>query len=91
MTRFAISGMLAAVLVAAHGQAGREAPAPKPTLPNPYRLVPDWPTLPASMKGPNGKKWGEVIRVHVAENGNICRRRIQQPQEVRSRADEVNQ
>ena len=23
------------------------------------------------MKGPNGKKWGEVIRVHVAPNGNI--------------------
>src|SRR5207244_9426904 len=48
-----------------------DAPAPKPTLPNPYRLVPDWPTLPASMKGPNGHKWGEVIRVHVARNGNI--------------------
>ena len=72
LARFAISGILAAVLVAAaHGQAGGEAPAPKPTLPNPYRLVPDWPTLPASMKGPNGKKWGEVIRVHVAPNGNI--------------------
>src|SRR5262252_1824121 len=46
-------------------------PAPKPTLPNPYRLDPDWPTLPATMKGPNGHKWGEVIRVHVAPNGNI--------------------
>jgi sugar lactone lactonase YvrE len=23
------------------------------------------------MKGPNGRKWGEVIRVHVAPNGNI--------------------
>jgi DNA-binding beta-propeller fold protein YncE len=64
--------VLAAVAVArAHGQAGREAAVPKPTLPNPYRLVPDWPTLPATMKGPNGKKWGEVIRVHVAPNGNI--------------------
>ena len=72
IARFAISGILAGVLVAAaHGQAAREAPARKPTLPNPYRLVPDWPTLPASMKGPNGKKWGEVIRVHVAPNGNI--------------------
>ena len=29
------------------------------------------PTLPASMKGPNGRKWGEVIRVHVAPNGHI--------------------
>jgi len=72
LARFAISGLLAVACVAAtHGQAGREAPAPKPTLPNPYRLVPDWPTLPASMKGPNGKKWGEVIRVHVAPNGSI--------------------
>ena len=55
-----------------HAQAGRETPAPKPsTLPNPYRLVPDWPTLPATMKGPNGRKWGEVIRVRVAPNGNV--------------------
>ena len=58
--------------VIAHAQAGRETPVPKPSaLPNPYRLVPDWPTLPATMKGPNGRKWGEVIRVHVAPNGNI--------------------
>jgi len=72
LAQFAISGLLvAALFAAAHGQDGREASVPKPTLPNPYRLVPDWPTLPASMKGPNGKKWGEVIRVHVASNGNI--------------------
>jgi len=72
LAQFAISGLLAAVLfAAAHGQGGGEASVPKPTLPNPYRLVPDWPTLPASMKGPNGRKWGEVIRVHVAPNGNI--------------------
>ena len=48
------------------------APYPKPTnLPDPYRLVPNWPALPASMKGPNGHKWGEVIRVHLAPDGNI--------------------
>src|SRR6185436_1088261 len=42
---------------------------PKPTeLPNPYRLVEGWPTLPASM---NKGRWGEVIRVHVAPDGNI--------------------
>jgi len=63
--------VLAALTVSTHAQRG-EAPAPKPTnLPNPYRLEPDWPTLPATMKGPNGKKWGEVIRVHLAPNGNI--------------------
>ena len=58
-----------AVMVAA--QTNREAPVVKPSLPNPYRLVPDWPVLPATMKGPNGRKWGEVIRVHVTPNGNI--------------------
>lgn len=42
---------------------------PKPTeLPNPYRLVDGWPTLPADM---NGARWGEVIRVHVHSDGNI--------------------
>src|SRR3984957_18000146 len=42
---------------------------PKPTeLPNPYRLVKGWPTLPNSM---NGGRWGEVIRVHVHSDGNI--------------------
>jgi hypothetical protein len=62
----------AALAVAARAQGGRDATVPKPsTLPNPYRLVPDWPTLPATMKGPNGRKWGEVIRVHVAPNGNV--------------------
>src|SRR5216117_3658861 len=70
------SHLLALILVAygvtGYAQDRTDAPAPKPaTLPNPYRLVPDWPTLPASMKGPNGHKWGEVIRVHVAPNGNI--------------------
>jgi len=42
---------------------------PKPTeLPNPYRLVDNWPTLPQTM---NGGRWGEVIRVHVDEKGDI--------------------
>jgi DNA-binding beta-propeller fold protein YncE len=42
---------------------------PKPTdLPNPYRLVEHWPTLPQNM---NGGRWGEVIRVHVDEKGDI--------------------
>jgi DNA-binding beta-propeller fold protein YncE len=42
---------------------------PKPAeLPNPYRLVEGWPTLPKSM---NGGRWGEVIRVHVDAKGNI--------------------
>jgi hypothetical protein len=42
---------------------------PKPTeLPNPYRLVEHWPTLPEQM---NGGHWGEVIRVNVDARGHI--------------------
>jgi len=47
----------------------QETRYPKPTeLPNPYRLVERWPTLPKSM---NGGQWGEVIRVHVDVKGNV--------------------
>jgi len=58
------------VFAACIGSAGaQQTPYPKPSeLPNPYQLVERWPTLPKSM---NGGRWGEVIRVHVARNGNI--------------------
>jgi hypothetical protein len=57
---------IAATAVAAQAQ---QASYPKPAeLPNPYRLVEGWPTLPKSM---NNGRWGEVIRVHVAADGNI--------------------
>ena len=70
--RFLVAAVLVLSLAAiADAQAPGTTRVAKPNLPNPYRLVPDWPTLPASMKGPNGRKWGEVIRVHVAPNGNI--------------------
>ena len=70
--RFLVEALLILLLAAiADAQAPRSAPVPKPSLPNPYRLAPEWPTLPASMRGPNGRKWGEVIRVHVAPGGNI--------------------
>jgi hypothetical protein len=60
-----------ALTLTLHAQ-NQETPVPKPSnLPNPYRLVPDWPTLPATMKGPGGRKWGEVIRVHVSSGGNV--------------------
>ncbi len=74
MTRAARAGLLMAILVTGSPGGAQERsapPVPKPALPNPYRLVPDWPTLPASMKGPSGRKWGEVIRVHVAPGGNV--------------------
>jgi DNA-binding beta-propeller fold protein YncE len=67
----AVAAVLVALTMTSHAQAPQNARAPKPALPNPYRLVPDWPTLPSTMKGPGGRKWGEVIRVHVASNGNI--------------------
>ena len=37
-------------------------------LPNPYRLVERWPTIPPQM---NGGRWGEVIRVHVDARGHV--------------------
>src|SRR5215469_7124411 len=58
--------LAASLATAAHAQSPQY---PKPTeLPNPYRLVEGWPTLPESM---NGGRWGEVIRVHVHSNGHI--------------------
>jgi hypothetical protein len=58
--------LVASLATAAHAQSPQY---PKPTeLPNPYRLVEGWPTLPESM---NGGRWGEVIRVHVHSDGNI--------------------
>ncbi len=69
---FFVEAFLVLTLAAfAAAQAPRTTRVAKPDLPNPYRLAPDWPTLPPGMKGPNGRKWGEVIRVHVAPNGNI--------------------
>jgi 6-bladed beta-propeller protein len=49
--------------------AAQPAPFPSPAaLPNPYRLVDNWPTLPKTM---NGGRWGEVIRVHVDAKGDV--------------------
>jgi hypothetical protein len=70
--RFFVAAVIVLLPAAlADAQSPRNTPVAKPDLPNPYRLAPDWPTLPATMKGPNGRKWGEVIRVHVAPSGNI--------------------
>jgi DNA-binding beta-propeller fold protein YncE len=55
------------VFACAGAQAQTNYPSPR-ELPNPYRLVEGWPAIPQSM---NGGHWGEVIRVHVAPNGNI--------------------
>src|SRR5215467_14098216 len=61
-----VFAFVAGVMIASTAQAQTY---PKPTeLPNPYRLVSGWPTIPQNM---NGGHWGEVIRVHVARDGNI--------------------
>jgi hypothetical protein len=63
-----VAGTVLAAALTATASAQQTA-YPKPTeLPNPYRLVEGWPTLPVSM---NQGRWGEVIRVHVARDGNI--------------------
>jgi hypothetical protein len=64
----AVLGACAFVVLASTAQA-QQAHYPKPTdLPNPYRLVTGWPTLPTSM---NGGHWGEVSRVHLDIKGNV--------------------
>jgi 6-bladed beta-propeller len=69
--RVGFTALAVAVIVAGLGAAAgaQQAQYPKPAeLPNSYRLDAGWPSLPASM---NGGRWGEVIRVSVARNGNI--------------------
>jgi len=66
---FMLVAVLAAVAMLGGAACAQETQYPKPAeLPNPYRLVAGWPTLPTSM---NGGHWGEVIRVHVDTKGNI--------------------
>lgn len=59
------------ITIAAAAEAQNDVAVKPSNLPNPYRLVEGWPTLPDTMKGPHGHKWGEVIRVHLAPDGNI--------------------
>jgi DNA-binding beta-propeller fold protein YncE len=59
--------IVAACVAASAGAYAQTYPKPS-ELPNPYRLVTGWPTLPKEM---NGGQWGEVIRVHVERDGNI--------------------
>ena len=70
MSRAVRAGVTLVAVVGLGAAAQAQQPQyPKPTdLPNSYRLVEGWPSLPTSM---NGGRWGEVIRVNVARNGNI--------------------
>ncbi len=62
-----VAAIATCAVIATFGVAPHAQSAPKP-LPNPYRLVEGWPTLPTSM---NGGQWGELIRVDVDPKGNI--------------------
>src|SRR5262249_23031723 len=62
ITATAILVAMVTLEVASHAQSNAKS------LPNPYRLIRNWPTLPQSM---NGGKWGELIRVTIAPDGNI--------------------
>jgi hypothetical protein len=67
----AIPGCVALAAVATLGllaHAQQTPPSKQMQLPNPYRLVENWPTLPKNM---NGGKWGELIRADIDSKGNI--------------------
>ena len=68
-TCFKPIALLAAIAALVSAARTQEKQYPKQTdLPNPYRLVENWPTLPASM---NGGHWGELIRADIDPEGNI--------------------
>ena len=68
-TRITLMGVLAVVATVGPAAHPQESHYPKQTqLPNPYRLVEGWPTLPKSM---NGGQWGELIRADIDPKGNI--------------------
>jgi hypothetical protein len=68
-TRFWFFAVFALIATLRNVISAQDTRYPKPTeLPNPYRLVADWPTLPKNM---NGGQWGEVIRVHVDPKGHV--------------------
>src|SRR6266481_7049301 len=68
-TRFALTVTLALSVTFGLAARSQQSQYPKQTqLPNPYRLVENWPTLPKSM---NGGHWGELIRADIDPHGNI--------------------
>src|ERR1700731_1742754 len=68
-TRFIFVAVLAATVTVGLAARSQQTQYPKQTqLPNPYRLVENWPTLPTSM---NGGHWGELIRADIDPKGNI--------------------
>src|SRR5579862_8855164 len=67
--RFPLIAILAASTLPVPFAHAQQTRYPKQSeLPNPYRLVEGWPTLPANM---NGGHWGELIRADIDPQGNI--------------------
>jgi sugar lactone lactonase YvrE len=60
--------LLALVTMTSTWRPALHAQSDTKSLPNPYRLIENWPTLPRSM---NGGKWGELIRVAFDPKGNL--------------------
>src|SRR3979490_3384925 len=68
-TRFRVLALLAVICTFGFVARAQQSEYTKQTqLPNPYRLVESWPTLPKSM---NGGQWGELIRADIDSKGNI--------------------
>src|SRR5260370_11693609 len=68
-TRFVLIAVYAGIATFGLVARAQQTAYPKQTqLPNPYRLVENWPTLPKSM---NGGQWGELIRADIDRKGNI--------------------
>jgi len=67
-TTFVLIAALAAITTVGLAQTQKTQYPKQTQLPNPYRLVEDWPTLPTDM---NGGHWGELIRADIDPKGNI--------------------
>jgi DNA-binding beta-propeller fold protein YncE len=55
-------------MTATLGVVARAQQSNQTQLPNPYRLVENWPTIPKTM---NKGRWGELIRADIDPKGNI--------------------
>jgi DNA-binding beta-propeller fold protein YncE len=63
-----VSAALGAITLTVVMSAAQTSQPQRPQLPNPYRLVEGWPTIPPGL---NGGRWGELIRADLDPQGNI--------------------
>ena len=68
-TGFTLVALVVAIAAVVAASRTPQAPGSRQSqLPNPYRLVENWPTLPPHL---NGGRWGELIRAQLDPMGNI--------------------